>query len=113
MDIPLSVKIGKNLMLPHWAYGLVLHPFVIIGDNVKLYQGVTIGRADTHKDIDNSFNKIEIRNNVIFCAGSKILASRNCIIEEGVIVGANSVLLIKDDVVKKGIYVGIPVKRIK
>lgn len=34
-DIPCSVKIGKNLHLPHFGLGVVVHPRTTIGDNVK------------------------------------------------------------------------------
>ena len=113
VDIPLSVSIGENFDLPHWGYGVVVHPFVKIGSNVKIYQGVTIGRADIYYEMPKSdFNSIEIGNNVILCAGAKLLASDNCKIEDGVVLGANSVLIVKGPLVKSGVYVGIPAKKI-
>jgi len=114
IDLPLSVSIGKNFDLPHWGYGVVIHPFVRIGDNVRIYQGVTVGRGDIYEKNPNcDFNNISIGNNVILCAGAKLIASKNCHIQDGVIVGANSVLVVKGGEVEKGVYVGIPARKLK
>ena len=114
IEIPLTVKIGKGLELAHWANGLVIHPNTIIKNNVKIYPGVTIGRSDIYKKINyNRFQTIEIGNNVIFCAGSKFITDRTCVVEPNVILGANSVLINKEETIKTGVYVGIPAKRIK
>ena len=42
-DIAYQIDIGKNLALPHHGLGVVVGPFVIMGDNVKICQNVTIG----------------------------------------------------------------------
>lgn len=47
IEIPRSVRIQGNLRLPHGAVGLVVHQDTVLGHNVKLYQGVTLGRSDT------------------------------------------------------------------
>lgn len=49
IEIPKGVKIGKRVRFEHWAYGTVIHPFTVIEDNVKVYQGVTIGIADVYR----------------------------------------------------------------
>jgi serine O-acetyltransferase len=112
VEIPMSVKIGKNLQLPHWAYGAVIHPKVEIGDNVRIYQGVTIGRADIYRD-DTSLKKIIIEDGVILCAGAKLLVKQSCVVEAGTVLGANSVLIVKGDRVEKGVYAGVPARKIK
>ncbi|MEQ7737476.1 hypothetical protein ABQG64_14465, partial [Escherichia coli] len=48
VEIPRSVKIGGGLRLAHGAVGLVVHQHTVIGKNVVLYQGVTIGRGDQY-----------------------------------------------------------------
>ncbi len=111
IEIPLTVVIGKNLCLPHWAYGLVVHQCVEIKDNVKLYQGVTIGRQDTYKE-STKLNKIVVGNNVIISAGAKVLFKNSGEIADGVIIGANAVVIVKSNILEKGIYVGIPAKKI-
>jgi len=112
IEIPVHVKIGKNLQLPHWAYGTVIHPKVEIRDNVRIYQGVTIGRADVYRD-DQHLKTIIIEDDVILCAGAKLLAHQSCVIEAGTILGANSVLIVKGDRVEKGVYVGVPARKVK
>lgn len=112
VEIPLSVKIGKNLMLPHWSCGTVIHQNTIIMNNVKIYPGVTIGRADIYQE-NSILNEIIIEDNVILSTGCKILLTKDCLIEAGTIVGANAVLLPKANRVEKGIYVGIPAKKVK
>lgn len=46
IDIPSSVVINLNIKLVHNAPGLVIYPNCKIGSNVRIYQGVTIGRAN-------------------------------------------------------------------
>lgn len=111
IEIPIKVKIGSNFLLPHWGVGVVIHSNCILKNNIKVYQGVTIGYASVYNKTPENF-KIVIEDNVLFCAGAKILAKNSCIIEEGVIVAANSVLIIKEEKVIKGTYVGIPAQRI-
>lgn len=113
VEIPLSVQIGKNFILAHWGNGVVIHPFTIIKDNVKIYQGVTIGRADIYQNPNSEFNEIVIEDNVIISAGAKVLTSKNCVIASGTIIGANAVLLIKEAKIEKGVYVGNPARKIK
>ena len=42
-DIPSTVKIGKNLKLPHNGNGIVIHRNAVIGNNCAIYQHVTLG----------------------------------------------------------------------
>lgn len=98
-DIPCTVVIGKNLCLPHFGLGVVIHPDTIIGDNVKIYHQVTIGARG------RKWNTT-IGNNVLIGAGAKILGSIH--IGDYVQVGANSVVL--NDVPNNTTVVGIPGK---
>src|SRR5580704_14253331 len=52
VEIPTSVQIGDNFQLAHGAVGLVIHETTKIGNNVKVFQGVTIGFADEHLPIE-------------------------------------------------------------
>ena len=94
IEIPVNVVIGNGFSLPHWGYGVVIHPDTIIGNNVKIYQGITIGRADVYRKIEkSSFEKIIIEDNVIIGAGAKILSNKKCLtVKRGTIVGANAVI---------------------
>jgi len=73
VEIPLSVRIGSNLVLAHWANGLVVHNSTLIGDNVRIYQGVTIGRADVHVNKHRKI-KIEIHGGQFFVPEQKYCA---------------------------------------
>lgn len=106
------MKIQKGLKLIHWANGLVIHPNTVIEENVRLYQGVTIERADIHIDFKNS--KIEgvvIKKGSTLCAGAKILCkSGTLVIGENTVVGANSVLTCSTG--NNEIWAGVPARKI-
>ena len=98
-DIPCTVKIGKQLSLPHFGLGVVIHPNTIIGNNVKIYQQTTIGSRG------GKWNCI-IGNHCMLGAGCKILGSIK--LGDNVSVGANSVVL--TDIPDNTTAVGIPAK---
>lgn len=112
IDLPREVIIGDNLILAHNAPGLVVHPQTEIGNNVKLYQGVTLGRADIHKEAHESeFEKIKVEDCAIICAGAKILCKKGELkIAKGSLVGANSVLTCSTG--ENEVWAGIPAKKI-
>lgn len=104
-DIPCSVQIGHHLHLPHFGLGVVIHPHTIIGDNVVIFQQVTIGVRQQGKS-----TCIVIGNQVLLGAGSKVLGMGNLEIGDNVKVGANSVVL--HSIEKNKTVVGIPAKDI-
>jgi serine O-acetyltransferase len=87
-EIPLSVRIGKNFHLVHGGVGTVIHPHCEIGDNVKVYQGVTLGRGDIYRAAGRSrFKGIKVGNDVIICPGAKVLGSADVLeVRDGTIV---------------------------
>lgn len=99
VDIPCTVKIGTNLCLPHFGLGVVIHPYAVIGNNVKIYQQVTIGARGK-----NWYAVIE--DGVLLGAGCKILGSIK--IGKNSKIGANAVVL--SDVPDEATAVGIPAK---
>lgn len=109
-DIPRSVKIGKNVNFTHNAAGVVIHNSTVIEDDVKIYHGVTIGRADSYKD-KNKF-KLELEGFVIkrgarICAGACVLGKKGIIeVGEDAVVAANAVLL--NSIGPKEIWGGVP-----
>ncbi|TPH18953.1 serine O-acetyltransferase [Litorilituus lipolyticus] len=105
-DISLKAKLGKGLMIMH-GHDIVIGADVVIGDNCKIFNGVTMGNKDitlTSKD-----NQPRIGNNVVLSTGAKILGAIN--IGDDVIVGANSVVI--KDCEEGFTYVGIPARKIK
>lgn len=95
IDLPFSVKLGENVSFPHNSIGTVIHPNTVIEDNVKVYQNVTIGRADVYNDISESrMKRIIIKKSAILGAGCKILSKdEELIVGKNTIIGANAVLL--------------------
>lgn len=115
VDIPASVIIGNNVQFPHNSFGTVIHPNTVIGNNVKIYQNVTIGRSDINLDFKNSKmkdSKIIIEDGAIICAGAKVLSKeKNMRIGKNSIVGANAVLL--NSIGDNEVWAGVPARKIK
>jgi len=109
-EIPVSTKIGKDFLLLHGGYGVVLHPKAVFGDRVRVYPGVTVGRADVQLPIDRSkFQGLVVEDDVILGTGSKILCSDGILrVGRRTIVGANAVLL--QSTGENEVWAGIPAK---
>lgn len=110
VEIPRSVRIGSNLTLEHGGFGIVIHSKSIIGNNVRLYPGVTLGRADVQIPADKSlFKGIRIEDNVILASGAKVLCKQGTlVVARGSMVGANAVLL--ESTGENEIWAGIPAR---
>jgi len=102
-QIGLGAKIGKNVVLGYGGLGIVIHPRSIIGDNVNIGTGVTIGGTSGKYDVPS------IGDNTIISSGAKIIGpikiGKNCVI------GANAVVI--HDVPNNSLVAGIPAKIIK
>ena len=110
IEIPQEVEIGKDFELTHGGFGVVIHPKSMIGERVKMYPGVTLGRSDIHLPFDQSqFEGITIEDDVILASGSKVLCKDGILtVKRGTVVGANAVLL--NSTSEDEIWVGIPAK---
>ncbi len=86
IEIHPGAKIGKNLFIDH-GLGVVIGETAEVGDNVTLYQGVTLGGTSLQDDKRHP----TLKNNVIVGAGAKILGPIE--IGENVLVGSNSVVV--------------------
>ena len=86
IEIHPKVKIGKNLFIDH-GFGVVIGETAVIGDNVTIYQGVTLG--------GRSIAKIKrhptIENDVVIGAGAKILGP--IVIGAGAKVGPGAIII--------------------
>lgn len=111
-EIPLSVKIGQDFELEHGGFGVVIHSLSEIGDRVKIYPGVTLGRADIHRPIEISlFRGIRVEDDVILCPGSKVLCKEGILrVGRGSVIGANAVLL--ESTGENEIWAGVPARRV-
>ncbi len=111
-EIPRSVEIGAGFTLVHGGFGVVIHPNTKIGNNVKIYPGVTIGRADIYLPIERSkFQAVEIADDVILSPGSKVLCKEGVLrVGRGTVIGANAVLL--ESTGDGEVWAGLPAKKV-
>jgi serine O-acetyltransferase len=94
-EIPRAVRVGRDFELAHGGFGVVIHSRSTIGDRVKIYPGVTIGRADIYRPaVQSKFEGITVEADAILCPGAKILCKEGVLkVGRGTVVGANAVLL--------------------
>jgi serine O-acetyltransferase len=90
IDIHPGAAIGKYFFIDHGT-GIVVGETAIIGDNVKLYQGVTLGALSTKggQTIKGVKRHPTISDNVTVYSGATILGG-DTIIGEGVVIGGNA-----------------------
>ena len=86
IEIHPGATIGKNFFIDH-GMGVVIGETTIIGDNVTIYQCVTLG--GTGKDIGKRHPTIEDR--VIVGAGAKVLGP--IVISKGSKIGAGAIVI--------------------
>lgn len=72
IDIHPGAKIGKNLFLDH-ATGIVIGETTVVGNNVKIYQGVTLGALYLEKKLSSVKRHPTVEDNVVIYAGATIL----------------------------------------
>ena len=104
IEIHPGATIGKGLFIDH-GIGVVIGETSIIGDNVTLYQGVTLGGTGKEKGKRHP----TIGNNVMISAGAKVLGSFT--IGENSKIGAGSVVL--SEVPPNSTVVGVPGRIVK
>ncbi len=100
-DIHPGAAIGKNFFIDH-ATGVVIGETSEIGNNVSIYQGVTLGGVSTEKRKRHP----TLGNNVVVGAGATILGPIT--IGDNVRVGAGSVVI--KSVPPNCTVVGVPAK---
>src|SRR6056297_3485851 len=99
IEIHPGAKIGCGFFIDH-GMGVVIGETTEIGDNVTLYQGVTLGGTGKEKGKRHP----TIRDNVVVGAGAKVLGSIT--IGSDTKIGAGSVVL--KDVEENATVVGVP-----
>lgn len=104
IEIHPGATIGKGLFIDH-GHGVVIGETAIVGDNVTLYQGVTLG--GTGKETGKRHPTIG--NNVMISAGAKILGSFS--VGENSKIGAGSVVL--SEIPPNSTVVGVPGRVVK
>ncbi|MFV0468837.1 MAG: serine O-acetyltransferase EpsC [Dysgonomonas sp.] len=87
IDIHPAAQIGDNFFIDHGT-GIVIGETTIIGDNVKIYQGVTLGALFVIKSLENRKRHPTIEDNVVIYAGATILGG-NTIVGHDSTIGGN------------------------
>ena len=104
IEIHPAAQIGKGLFIDH-GHGVVIGETTIIGDNVTLYQGVTLGGTGN----ETGKRHPTIEDNVMISSGAKVLGSIT--IGKNSKIGAGSVVV--SDVPPNSTVVGVPGKVVK
>lgn len=104
IEIHPGATIGKGFFIDH-GNGVVIGETAVIGDNVTLYQGVTLGGTGKEKGKRHP----TLGDNVMVSAGAKVLGSFT--VGENSKIGAGSVVL--SEVPPNSTVVGVPGRVVK
>ncbi len=104
IEIHPGAQIGKGLFIDHGS-GVIIGETAIIGNNVTLYQGVTLGGTGK----EHGKRHPTIKDNVMISAGAKVLGSFT--VGENSKIGAGSVVL--KEVPPNSTVVGVPGRVVK
>jgi len=99
IEIHPGAKIGKRFFIDH-GLGVVIGETAVVGDDVLLYQGTTLGGTGIVKGKRHP----TVGNNVVIGAGAKVLG--NISIGDNSYIGANAVVI--KDVPANSTVVGVP-----
>lgn len=99
IEIHPAAKIGRRLVIDH-GMGVVIGETAIIGDDVTIYHGVTLGGIT----LDKVRRHPTIENEVVIGAGAKVLGAIT--IGKGARIGSNAV--VTKDVLAGETVVGVP-----
>ena len=104
IEIHPGAQIGKRLFIDH-GHGVIIGETAVVGDNVTMFQGVTLGGNGKEKGKRHP----TIEDNVMISAGAKVLGSFT--IGENSKIGAGSVVL--GPVEPNSTVVGVPGRSVK
>jgi serine O-acetyltransferase len=100
IDLPCEVQVGRRLIIEHFG-DIIISGDTIIGDDVIIRNGVTIGLKRT-----GVAGAPVIGNRVDIGAGAKLLGAIH--IGDDVVIGANAVVL--QDIPANSLAVGVPAR---
>lgn len=90
IDIHPGACLGEYFFIDHGT-GIVIGETTVIGNNVKIYQGVTLGALSTRggQSLRNSKRHPTLKDNVTVYSGASILGG-DTVIGEGAVIGSNA-----------------------
>ena len=86
IDIHPAAKIGKSFSIDHGT-GIVIGETTTIGNNVKIYQGVTLGALSVQKEKASEKRHPTIEDNVVIYSNATILGGETIVGHDSVIGG--------------------------
>jgi serine O-acetyltransferase len=86
IDIHPGASIGKSFFIDHGT-GIVIGETTVIGENVKIYQGVTLGALSVNKSLGASKRHPTIEDRVVIYSNATILGGQTVIGHDSVIGG--------------------------
>jgi serine O-acetyltransferase len=87
IDIHPGATLGHPVIIDHGT-GIVIGQTAVIGNNVKLYQGVTLGALSVNKSLASTKRHPTIEDDVVIYASATILGGET-IIGRGSVIGGN------------------------
>lgn len=87
IDIHPGARIGERFFIDHGT-GVVIGETTQIGDDVKLYQGVTLGALSVHRHLAGAKRHPTLEDEVVIYAGSTVLGG-DTVIGRGSVIGGN------------------------
>lgn len=84
IDIHPGAQIGEYLCIDHGT-GIVIGETAVLGNNVKLYQGVTLGALSVSKSLAGTKRHPTLEDNVVIYSNTTILGGST-------VIGANSII---------------------
>lgn len=72
IDIHPGARIGRSFFIDHGT-GVVIGETCVIGDHVKIYQGVTLGALSIEKDMAGKVRHPHVEDHVVIYSGATIL----------------------------------------
>ena len=104
--LPAEAEVGSDLVLDHYAMGVVIHPQVKIGDRCRIYHHVTLAS----ESCIGSEHFIILDDEVTIGAHSIVIARPNSSLRigKGAVIGAGSV--VTKDVPSEEVWAGNPAR---
>lgn len=87
IDIHPGARIGDYFFIDHGT-GVVIGETSVIGNRVKIYQGVTLGALSVHKQMAKTKRHPTIEDDVVIYSGATILGGET-VIGKGTVIGGN------------------------
>lgn len=86
IDIHPAARIGRSLCIDHGT-GIVVGETAVIGDDVKLYQGVTLGALSVEKAVAGTKRHPTIEDRVVIYANATVLGGETVVGHDSVVGG--------------------------